>query len=136
MHGSSAIVTYTVVSGPGRVLATHNGDSANHQPNLSPWHSSYGGLTRGIIQTTTDAGTPAWHRRRLLQIDAEANLRTKIADLDDLNAATAATGIVVQVSNPGLTSATITIPVSADPAAGVLASAYSAVGEPLALDTL
>ena len=136
VHNSTAVVTYMVVSGPGRVLATHNGDSANHEPNLSPWHSSYGGLTRAIVQTSTDAGTPAWHRRRLLQIDAEANLRTQIADPDDAQAPVPPAGIVIQATSPGLKSCTITIPVSTDPAAGVLASAYSAVGAPLALDTL
>jgi hypothetical protein len=40
-----------------------------------------------------------------------------------------ADGIVVTATSPGLTAGSVTIPVSTDPAAGVLATAYASVGQ-------
>ena len=42
-------VTFTIVSGPGRVVGAHNGDQAAHEPNHAPFHTSYHGLTRGTV---------------------------------------------------------------------------------------
>ena len=52
-------ISFAVTAGPGRVLATHNGDNACHEPNHASWHSSYAGLVRGIVQVTQHhAGPP------------------------------------------------------------------------------
>lgn len=40
-----------------------------------------------------------------------------------------ADGITVTATSPGLTAGTVTIPVSTDPAAGVLATAYASVDQ-------
>ena len=130
VFGSANNVTFSIVSGPGRVLATHNGDQGNHEPNHASWHSAFHGLVRGIIQVTTDASSPAWLRSRTPEIDAEGGKRTQILDpasasASAVAAAAAADPIVVQADSPGLTSATITIPVSVLAADGVLAVAYA-----------
>jgi len=124
---SAANVTFTIVSGPGRVIASHNGDQGNHEPNHAPWHSAFHGLVRGIVQVTVDAATPTWHRRRMLQIDTDANRRTTIVNPDGVS--DPPPDIVVQATSPGLTSSTVTIPVSVDPAAAVMATAYASVGK-------
>ena len=49
---SSANITFSVVKGPGRVLASHNGDRKCHSPNQAPWHAAFGGMARGIVQVT------------------------------------------------------------------------------------
>ena len=79
---------------------------------------------------TEDSGTARWHRPRLLQIDADANARTRIVDpMSDAPSAS----IVVRASAPGLKDATITVPVSSDPADHVLNVAYSSRGQALEL---
>merc|ERR1711981_844858 len=108
-------ITFEIVSGPGRVIATHNGHQANHQPNHAPYHLAFHGLVRGIVQVTEDSGTARWHRSRLLQIDADGNARTRIVD-PRVSDAAPSQAIVVRASSPGLTDATITVPVSSDPA--------------------
>ena len=49
---STANVTFEVVSGPGRVVGSHNGDDQTHEPDLGAWHSAFGGLVRGIVKVT------------------------------------------------------------------------------------
>ena len=58
----SSNITFTVLSGPGRVLATHNGDNRCHEPNHASWHSAFNGLVRAIIQVKEQhTGSPT-HR--------------------------------------------------------------------------
>lgn len=49
-HVAQSNVTFEIVSGPGRVIATHNGHQSNHQPNHAPYHTAFHGLVRGIVQ--------------------------------------------------------------------------------------
>lgn len=118
-------VTFAVTSGPGRVLAAGNGDPRNHEPTQAPWKSAYHGLVRGIVQVTVDAASPAWHRGRMREIDADGGVRTRVATAEDAPPAS----IVVTASSSGLKSASITIPVSTDAAKdSVLAAAAASVG--------
>ena len=57
-------VSFTVLSGPGKVWTTHNGDPANVKSNDAPWNLAYHGLARVYIRTTADHATPPQHRRR------------------------------------------------------------------------
>ena len=41
--GASNNVTFAVVSGAGRIWATHSGDPANLSPSHAPWTPAYGG---------------------------------------------------------------------------------------------
>lgn len=126
-HQASDNVTFTIISGPGRVVGAHNGDQASREPNHSPWHSAYHGLTRGTIMVTEDRATPTWHRRRMLEIDELGSVM--ISD-EELGASAPTPPIVVQASAPGLKSMQVSIPTSVDVASdGVLAVAAKGAGK-------
>ena len=105
-------VSFRVVSGPGRIIGVGNGNPTCHEPNHASWRSAYHGLARAIVQVTEDHASPEQHRHRLLQIDTEGGVRTRIV-LPGIHAE-AADNIVVEASAPGLGSSTVTIPVTDD----------------------
>lgn len=108
-------VSFRVVSGPGRIWATHNGDPASDTPRDVPWHPAYKGLARAFVRTTTDAATPLAHRARVREIDVESGLGESVKI--DLREAPETNDIVLEASlpnNPSIASVQITIPVSAD----------------------
>eukprot|EP01043_Picozoa_sp_COSAG02_P027069 COSAG02_NODE_1579_length_11851_cov_12.490343_4_plen_498_part_00 len=117
-------VSFTVVSGPGRVFGSHNGDPTCLEPNQAPWHSAYHGLVRGLIQVVKDASSPIWHRARLREIDVDS----AVTEGDHPSA------IVVQATAASLTPATISIPVTSDTTAGVLEVASAYAGKPVMFD--
>jgi hypothetical protein len=122
-------VTFSVTAGPGRVIGSHNGDPSCHTPNLAPWHETFYGLVRGIVQVTHDASSPSWHRARLAEIDVEGGWRTTIVPPGTVGEAVPAE-IAVSVSSPGLTTATIIIPLSTDVEKhSVMSSAAGSVGD-------
>jgi hypothetical protein len=43
-------ITFTVVSGPGRVLGVGNGDPTSHTPHQSDWRLVYHSLARAIVK--------------------------------------------------------------------------------------
>lgn len=116
LHRNLSInVTFAVTSGPGRVIGSHNGDPSCHTPNLAPWHMTFYGLVRGIVQVTHDASSPPRHRSRLAQIDVDGSARTMIVSPDAAAAQyVVPTEIIVTASSPGLATATIRIPLSTD----------------------
>lgn len=118
---STANVTFSVTAGPGRILATHNGDNRNHQLNHGAVHSAFQGLVRGIVQVTEHRTGTAATRARMASIDKEA---ANVATITAVGHGSAPTYITVTATSPGLTSATIDIPVSDDEAMhGVLQAA-------------
>ena len=130
VHGAKNNVSFSIVSGPGRVVGSHNGNQSCHEPNHAPWHSAYQGLVRGVIMVTEDSATPDWHRDRMLEIDgADANSIVIPPNSDRSGAAEA---IVVSIASEGLTSATVSIPVSTDVSKdGVMAVAAATAGKPV-----
>ena len=118
-HGSSLNVTFSITSGPGRIIGVGNGNPQCHEPNHATWRSAYHGLARVIVQVTEDHVTSNRHRN--IQIDSDGGKRTLIGDprepkrvLED---------IVVQVSADGVGQATVSIPTSTDPNDGVIPTA-------------
>lgn len=109
--GSTNNITFSVVSGPGEVYTTHNGDPANIKSNDAPWNLAYHGLARVYIRTTADHATSAEHRRRLLQIDQDSTVYVQDPDVAH---APGPADIVVAASSPGLQTVQVTIPVTAD----------------------
>ena len=108
-------ITFTVTSGPGKVIGVGNGDPQCHESNTASWRSTYHGLARVVIKVTEHHTTTVREHKRFMQVDAEGNQLTKIhgpgmrAHLDD--------GIVVEAStmiNGKSMTESITIPVSAD----------------------
>lgn len=127
-------VVFSIVSGPARVVGTHNGDPTNHINNHSPSNQAYHGLARAVLMVTLHAcGSPS-ERRRLVLLNPETSVVTgsettltnrKHAALlhPDANLAAVPTAVVVQASSPGLPPSVLTIPLSVDPADAVLAVA-------------
>lgn len=118
VESSSANVSFTVTAGPGRVLASHNGDQTCHEPNKAPWHSAFVGLVRAFVQVTEHSVGSLADRQLLASIDldvAQAHVTTGTGP--------APATITVTASSPGLKSATLEIPVSASTLHDVLSTA-------------
>jgi hypothetical protein len=115
-------VTFEVLSGPGAIWTTHNGDPANTHRNDDVWTLAYHGLARAIVRTTADHASAAAHRRLVRSIDVDGGANIRVVD-PDAGAAGEGEGepladIVVKatVEGPGgkALSATYSIPVTAD----------------------
>lgn len=122
VHDAAHAITFSIVSGPGRINGLHNGNVANHARNDATTLPAYHGLVRAVVSVTSVAGLPRAVRELLASIDIAA-------DLDGLDGE-AADSIVVEATAAGIPgSARIEIPLSRDPATdGVLAVAAAAAG--------
>ena len=119
-------VSFSIVSGPGRIIGVGNGNPMCHEPNKASWRSAYHGLARAIVQVTHNAASSLHHRKRLIQIDRDGGIRTHIVPPGDTSPGDDA--IVVQASVDGLGTSTVSIPVSTDMENdGVLATAKKSV---------
>lgn len=128
MHLATHNLTFRVVSGPGVVQGTHNGDPHCHTPNNAPWHSAYHGLVRAVVRVTSVAARCPHERALLSEIDASGPMakHESHAYVDDT------APIVVEVSSPGFAPARASIAVSKDPhAAGVMQAAAASAGKPV-----
>ncbi|CAB9511983.1 galactosidase BoGH2A [Seminavis robusta] len=124
MHMASNLIFVKVVSGPGRVVGTANGDPKSYQPHQSPSQTAYHGLVRAVIQVTSIAGLSSREKQLLQEIHGPAT--------ESLPSFVDATEIVIEASSPGLGKAQLRIPVSADPSvASVLAVAQAGAGKPV-----
>lgn len=94
MHLATNNITFRVVSGPGVVQGTGNGDPHCHEPNNAPWHSAYHGLVRGVIKVTSAAARDPAERALIATIDRHGPLSAGSAPQDHAD-------IVVEVSSPG-----------------------------------
>ena len=119
-------VSFSIVSGPGRIIGVGNGNPMCHEPNKATWRSAYHGLARVIVQTTMNVASPPLHRKRLIQIDRHGGILTRIAPPEE--ASPMADAIVVQASVDGVGSSTVSIPVSSNlEEDGVLAVARKSI---------
>ena len=122
---SSALVTFRIVSGPGRIIGVGNGNPSCQEFNQVPHRSAYHGLARAVVQVTEDSASSPIHRKLMMQIDQDGGYRTRIVPPGEMSYADA---IVVEVSAGGLESSTISIPVTSDDNThGVLASAKRSI---------
>lgn len=117
-------ITFRIVSGPGRVVGTHSGGERDHEPNDVSWHSAHHGLVRGVIQVTVHSAGTTSERQRLMEIDVEGGRRTAVHVSEE---AFESEGIVAEVMSPGLGSARVTIPVSAESRHSVLETASRSI---------
>lgn len=125
MHLASDPVAFRVVSGPGVVQGTHNGDPRNHQADSAQNATAYHGLVRAVIRVTSTAARFQRERRLLAQIDRHGPMAAGSSQ-------EAVEPIVVEASSPGFDSVQISIPVSTDlEADGVMAAAAAAAGKPV-----
>ena len=122
---SSLLVKYEVISGPGRIIGVGNGDPSCHEYNQVSSRSAYHGLSRVVVQVTEDSASSPLHRKRMIQIDRDGGIRTRVVSPDG---ASDANSIVVQVSVDDLGSTTVTIPVTSDESThGVMAVARKSI---------
>lgn len=75
-------VTFSILSGPGRIIGVGNGDPSCHEPNKATWRSAYHGLARAIVQVVENHAASPAHRHRLHQIDSDGNILTRILPTD------------------------------------------------------
>lgn len=128
VHLATNNISFRVVSGPGRIQGTHNGDPRCHEPNNVPWHSAYHGLVRAVVRVTSVAGRPAAERALLRSIDIHGVMQSGSDVVEGLTTQT----IVVEASSDGFRSVRLSIPVSTDPShAGVMLAASSSAGKPV-----
>ena len=127
-------VSFRVVSGPGALQGTHNGDPHAHLPGNASTHPAYHGLVRAVVRVTSVAARPAAERALAARIDARGPMAATTATATAVVGAKAeaAEPIVVEASAPGFAPARLSIPTSTDADAhGVLASASAAAGKPV-----
>jgi hypothetical protein len=101
-------VSFSIVSGPGRILGVGNGNPTSHERNKASWRSAYHGLVRVVVQTTVNAiASPRQH---------DIDIEVRDAIYSDANNFTAGTSIVVEARVEGMRPARATIKVSQDQA--------------------
>ena len=123
-------ITFKVVSGPGVVQGSHNGDVHCQQPNNAPWHTANHGLVRAVIRVTSSAARDPAELELLSRIDHHGPMAASSAVA--VHDGRMDTGdIVVEASSPGFASVQITIPTSTDPKDGVMAIAEASAGQPV-----
>ena len=114
-----------MLSGPGRVQGTGNGDPHCHEPNNAPWHSAWHGLVRAVIAVTSTSARDPAERQLLSAIDVHGPMSAEAPLGEDRQG-----DIIVQASSPGFEPVTSTIPTSTDAVAdGVYAAAAAYAGK-------
>jgi Glycoside hydrolase family 2 C-terminal domain 5/Domain of unknown function (DUF4982)/Glycosyl hydrolases family 2, TIM barrel domain len=151
-HLSTANVTFAVISGPGMILGTANGDPSSYQPHTSSSQTAYHGLVRAVVRVTSIAGLSDHERNLLRVLDVQAissssrekHTSHQSSDSKDLNnripysypSLTDDDDIVIEASSPGFDSVQLRIPTSTDASvASVFAVATAAAGRPVDLFT-
>ena len=107
---ATARVSFRVLSGPGRVVGTGNGNPHSHEPLFSASVAAFGGLARGLVQAAADCSSE--HAELLRRIDTDGGVRTPL-----VGAEAAASPIVVEASallGGRHVSSTVAIPLSCD----------------------
>ena len=123
VHDAKDLVTFSVISGSGRLAGTHNGYVASHRSSSLSSVNAYHGLARAVVFVTSAAALPATERNMLAYMDIESDLTS----LEQDNSS----NIVVQASSPGLGHTELTIPVSTEMDDSVLAVASNTAGKPV-----
>eukprot|EP00755_Sulcionema_specki_P011606 Sspe_Gene.49409::Locus_26619_Transcript_1_1_Confidence_1.000_Length_2869::g.49409::m.49409/K01190/lacZ; beta-galactosidase len=94
-------VTFSIVSGPGRIIGVGNGDPACHQLPGGQQIVTYGGIARGVVRVTVDCTSP--NREKRVDIDtAHTDVMTDCPS----------TPVVVQASAGPFTAPPVAIQVS------------------------
>lgn len=106
---SVAPITFSVVSGPGRLTGVGNGNNTCHTTPTSDSIPVYAGLARGVFQVTIDCTSA--QRELLVSVDVDQAGVTVLTGPCPTNITT----IIVRATSPGLSSATLAIPISGSP---------------------
>jgi len=127
LHLSAHNISFRVVSGPGYIQGTHNGDPHSHARNDATHALAYHGLVRAVVRVTSAAARPAAERELLKSIDVHGPMAA------DAPPPAAPAPIVVEASAPGtgFAPAVVSISTSLDAADGVMAVAAAGAGKPV-----
>ena len=109
---SSEVISFSVVSGDGRLSGTHSGDAATNEPAHGTSKRAFHGLVRAFVRSSSDHATPLAHRERMLSIDLDGGSLTTVSGRVEPIRSLAP--IVVMASVAGLASATLEIALSTD----------------------
>jgi hypothetical protein len=104
-------VTFSVLSGPGRLAGIGNGDPASHQAQRGTVAATFAGLARALVQVSVDCTSD--HRDLMAQVDVDGGKRTVIVPPGQ--PCPTADPIVLLATAPGLVNATVSIRVSGSP---------------------
>jgi hypothetical protein len=127
-HLATHNVTFRVVSGPGVILGTANGDSHSFQSHTSPSQTAYHGLVRAIVRVTSLAGLSAEEKLWMKLIDGPSLSSSSLLSWTDDN------DIVIEATADELdaSSARLSIATSTDCSQdSVLAVAAASAGKPV-----
>ncbi|XP_065198692.1 beta-galactosidase BoGH2A-like [Sycon ciliatum] len=102
---STVNITFSVVSGPGRLIAVGNGDNYCHQNAKSDHIPVYGGHARGIFQVTVDCVSNNHDMCLAIDVD-QGPAKVQAGECADVE------NIVIKASSDGLAPGTLSIPVS------------------------
>ena len=111
-------VTFSILSGPGRVAGISSGNPTSHEEPNGATVETFGGLARGFVQVNLDCTSP--FRDRMIAIDVDGGARTNVLPS---SSSCPTDPIVVLVTTLDGLNATISIPVSGDPNDSPLAAA-------------
>merc|ERR1712151_986 len=100
-------VTFSVVSGGGRLIATHSGNPAVQT--RGPTVAAYHGLARAFIRSSEDHASGAKHQGLLRQIDKDSGKRSSVRIADPSEALKDLPPIVVKATAEGLPTELISI---------------------------
>ena len=65
VHDAANPISFSVKSGSGRLVGTHNGQVNSHESSAQPTVAAYHGLARAVVMTTSVAALPAFERELL-----------------------------------------------------------------------
>ena len=123
----SVTVTFSVSSGPARVVGTGNGDSTLHGQPSRPDVPTFAGLARGLIQVTADCASEGRDAIRSMDSDGGAIVQV----LPDGQPAPAEKITITARAEPGGFTASVDIDVSCDMKDAAMAVAEQSGSEPL-----
>lgn len=125
-YDASPTISFSITSGPARVVGTHNGDPTLAAPASSPSVPAYHGLARVIARVTLFAAGSADDRAAIASVNVDAGRG------NSSTIATSATpppaSFTITAAAPGLASGSVSVPLSVDAADSVLAAAAASVG--------
>ncbi|KAG7359270.1 beta-galactosidase [Nitzschia inconspicua] len=125
VHISTHNITFQILSGPGRIVGTANGDSKSYQPHTSSWQMAYHGLVRAVVQVTSMASVQSKLLDLMTSIDRPSTELSEYPSMYDSG------DIILEATTPGLPKAVLRIPTSTDPKDTVLSVAAAGAGLPV-----
>lgn len=124
VHLSTSNVTFSIVSGPGRIQGTANGDPKSYQSHSSNSQTAYHGLVRAVVRVTSIAGLASRQKKLLEGVHGFSLVE------DGTMSLTEDADIVVEATSPGFKPVQLRIPTSTNASkASVLAVADVGAGK-------